>query len=141
VLAEFGQSLEDAEDQPHRLVRMSDQSDPVAYSALAKGTPVQSADGREFGTLEAVLEVDEVDVFDGLIVKTDQGHRFVDAEDVASIYASHVVTNLSAEQAAQLPAPAQTPTYDADAEDDTGRSAADRFGRMFGRGKWKRERH
>ena len=40
---------------------------------------------------------------------------------------------------AQLPPPDDAPIFRADARDDTGNSLADRFGRMFGRGKWKRE--
>jgi hypothetical protein len=101
---------------------------------------VQSSDGGEFGTVDTVLIVEEVDVFDGIVVKTDQGVRFVDADSVGAIYTTHVCTTLSAQEAAQLPLPDQTPVYDADASDDTGLSLGDRFGRMFGRGKWKRER-
>lgn len=119
---------------------MSDQSDPIAYTALHPGTPVQSSDGRQFGLVESVLIVEDVDVFDGIVVKTDQGLRFVDADHVAGIFTSHVMTTLSAEEADRLPLPDQSPVYDADASDDTGASLADRFGRMFGRGKWKRER-
>jgi translation elongation factor EF-Tu-like GTPase len=119
---------------------MSDDSDRIAYTALEQGTPVQSTDGQQFATVEHVLVVEEVDVFDGLVVNTAEGVRFVDADDIAEIYFSHVVTTLSPEQAAALPIPDQTSyAYDADADDDTGRSAGDRWGRMFGRGKWKRE--
>ncbi|HEY3530957.1 MAG TPA: hypothetical protein VGK78_17565 [Nocardioides sp.] len=119
---------------------MSDDADPIAYKALAKGTPVQSSDGQEFGTVEAVLDVEEVDVFDGLVVRTAEGQRFVDADRVGQIFTTHVVTTLSAAEAAELPMPDQDPVYDAVADDDTGQSLSDRFGRMFGRGKWKRER-
>jgi hypothetical protein len=120
---------------------MTDAADPIAYTALADGTPVQDADGNEIGTVAAVLQVEEVDVFDGIVVQTPEGLKFVDADQVGQIYADHVVTTLSAEEAAHLPIPDQsTPVYDADALDDTGTSMADRFGRMFGRGKWKRER-
>lgn len=115
--------------------------EPIAYTALHRGTAVVSSDGQQFGTVEHVLAVDEVDVFDGIVVKTAQGARFVDAGQVGSIYPSRVETTLTAAQADQLPAPDQdAPAYDADADDDTGESLGDRFGRMFGRGKWKRER-
>jgi hypothetical protein len=60
---------------------------------------------------------------------------------VQQIFTTHVVTKLSLEQATNLPVPDQAaPVYNADANDDTGRSLSDRIGRMFGRGKWKRER-
>jgi hypothetical protein len=119
---------------------MTEQADPIAYTALQPGTPVQDGDGNEFGTVAAVLQVEEVDVFDGIVVQTPDGLKFVDADRVGQIYADHVVTTLSAQDAANLPLPDQTtPVYDADAHDDTGQSLSDRFGRMFGRGKWKRE--
>jgi hypothetical protein len=116
-----------------------DEDQPIAYTALQPGTPVQSSEGNEFGTVERVLVVEEVDVFDGIVVRTAEGTRFVDADQVAQIFPSHVRTTLSAQDAADLPLPDQDPVYDVDAEDDTGSSIGDRLGRMFGRGKWKRE--
>lgn len=128
------------EDRLGTLNGMTDDADPIAYTALQKGTPVQSKDGQVFGTVEHVLTVEEVDVFDGIVVRTSEGVRFVDADHVAQIFTTRVMTTLSTEEAAQLPLPDQDPVYDADAADDTGQSLSDRFGRMFGRGKWKRER-
>lgn len=119
---------------------MSEESVPIAYTALQPGTPVQTRDGHEFGSVETVLAVEEVAVFDGIVVRCAEGIRFVDADYVGAIYTSHVATTLSSEEVADLPLPDQDPVYDADASDDTGDSLADRFGRMFGRGKWKRER-
>lgn len=119
---------------------MTEDGDPIAYTALEPGTPVQTSDGHEFGTVEAVLDVEDVDVFDGIVVKTSDGPRFVDAGQVGQIFRTHVRTTLSADEAARLPLPDQDPVYDAVADDDTGQSLSDRFGRMFGRGKWKRER-
>jgi hypothetical protein len=118
---------------------MSD-AEPIAYTALQPGTPVQTRDGREFGRVEHMLVVDEVAVFDGLVVKTPDGTRFVDADHVGRLFTTHVLTTLSADEAAHLPLPDQDPAYDVDSNEDTGRSLGDRFGRMFGRGTWKRER-
>jgi hypothetical protein len=119
---------------------MTEDGNPIAYTALQPGTPVQTGDGQEFGTVEAVLDVEDVDVFDGIVVKTSDGLRFVDADQVGQIFSTHVRTTLSADEAARLPLPDQDPVYDAVADDDTGQSLSDRLGRMFGRGKWKRER-
>ncbi|HEY7044118.1 MAG TPA: hypothetical protein VH419_10665 [Nocardioidaceae bacterium] len=119
---------------------MSDEPVPIAYTALQPGTPVQTSDGHEFGSVESVLAVEEVAVFDGIVVACEKGTRFVDADYVGAIFTTHVVTTLSAEEAAHLPLPDQDPVYDTDASDDTGASLSDRLGRMFGRGKWKRER-
>jgi hypothetical protein len=120
---------------------MTDRPTPIAYTALEPGTAVQSSDGQQFGTVAAVLVVEEVSVFDGIVVDTSAGMRFVDADHVGTITTAYVRTTLSADEAAQLPEPDDnTPVYRADARDDTGNSLSDRLGRMFGRGKWKREK-
>jgi hypothetical protein len=119
---------------------VTDEPTPIAYTALEPGTPVQSSDGQQFGTVVDVLVVEEVSVFDGIVVETSAGTRFVDADHVGTITTAYVRTTLSADEAAQLPEPDDnTPVFRADARDDTGSSLSDRFGRMFGRGKWKRE--
>lgn len=119
---------------------MTDEATPIAYTALQPGTPVQSSDGQEFGTVEAVLVVDEVDVFDGIVVSTAAGVRFVDADHVGTITTDYVRSSLSADEVSNLPEPSAASVFETDAHDDAGGSIADRFGRMFGRGKWDQER-
>jgi hypothetical protein len=119
---------------------MNDDPQPIAYGALLPGTPVQARDGVPFGTVESVLVVEEVDVFDGIVVKTEHGVRFVDADQVGQIFTTYVQTTISSDEAAGLPVPDQSPVYGVDADNDTGNSIGDRIGRMFGRGKWKREK-
>src|ERR671912_2239754 len=104
---------------------------PIAYTALQPGTPVQTSDGHDFATVQAVLVDEKVAVFDGIVVHTDEGARFVDADQIASIYTTHVCTTLSREQAANLPLPAGSNVIDIKPP----RSMADRLGRMFGRRK------
>jgi hypothetical protein len=119
---------------------MTDEAQPIAYTALEPGTPVQSTDGQQFGTVAAVLVVEAVSVFDGIVVDTPAGTRFVDADHVGTITTAYVHTTLSAGEVGQLPEPdGSTPVFRADARDDRGGSLADRFGRIFGRGRWKRE--
>jgi hypothetical protein len=110
---------------------MSDAPDPIAYTALQPGTPVQTSDGHHFATVQAVLVDEKVSVFDGLVVQTAEGTRFVDADHIGSIYTTYVRTTLSAEQAANLPLPDGSTVVDIKPP----RSMADRLGRMFGRGK------
>ena len=76
---------------------------PIAYAALQPGTPVQTSDGREFGTVVAVLVDAPVDVFDGLNVQTPEGARFVDADQIGRIYTTYVCTTLSWDATANLP--------------------------------------
>ena len=104
---------------------------PIAYTALQPGTPVQTRDGDRFATVEAVLVDEKVSVFDGIVVRSAAGTGFVDADQIGSINTTHVCTTLSAEQAANLPAPDGSLLVDI----KPARSMADRVGRMFGRGR------
>jgi hypothetical protein len=104
---------------------------PIAYTALQPGTPVQTSDGHSFATVEAVLVDEKVSVFDGIVVQTADGRRFIDADQISSIYTSCVRTTLTAEQTADLPLPDGSTLV----EIKPPRSMADRLGRMFGRGR------
>lgn len=111
---------------------MTDAADhPIAYTALQVGTPVHTSDGHAFATVQAVLVDEKVSVFDGILVTVADGTRFVDADQISSIYVSHVRTTLSSDQAANLPHPEESTLV----EIKPGRSVAERLGRMFGRGR------
>ena len=86
-----------------------DRGAPIAYMVLEPGTPVQSADGVALGTVKHVLADTGADVFDGIVVDTDQGDRFVDAPEVGDLFERLVVLGISAEQAAQLPEHSPSP--------------------------------
>ncbi len=103
---------------------------PIAYTALQPGTPVQTSDGQQFATVQAVLVDELVSVFDGIVVQTAEGTRFVDADQVGTIYTTHVRTTLSGEQASALPLPGGSKLV----EIKPARSFTDRLRRMFGRG-------
>jgi hypothetical protein len=107
------------------------QDHPIAYTALEPGTPVQTSDGTPFATVQAVLVDEKVSVFDGIVVQTAEGTRFVDADQIDSIHTTYVRTTLSTEQAGNLPLPDGSTLV----EIKPARSIADRMGRMFGRGK------
>ena len=112
---------------------------PISYEAAARGTPVLSSAGTQIGTLEHVLEVPELDVFDGIVIATTAGLRFIDADDVQQITRGSIRCSLDDTQAAQLPAPQGSPVYHVDALADSGQSLHDRLGRLFGRPHWIRE--
>jgi hypothetical protein len=61
--------------------------------------------GEELGTVEHVLQVPELDVFDGIVVTTAGGLRFADADQIADIHDRHVLLNLSVEDAERLGGP------------------------------------
>ena len=104
-------------------------------------------DGEQFGVLEHVLEVPELDVFDGIVVwvghggvaewriqrELSSGHRtmarflervtrsgdlrFVDANQVAAITAASIRCDLDRSGVALLPKPQGAPAYYANAID------------------------
>ena len=108
----------------------------VSYRAAVPGTPVMTRTGTEIGTLEHVLAVPERELFDGLVVATDWGLRFVDAEQVELITVRHVRCRLDDEQAARLPPPRGTVVYRVSAMDEIGDALDERLGQMFGRPHW-----
>jgi hypothetical protein len=117
---------------------MSDDA-AISYLAAVPGTPVFSSTGTEIGTLEHVLQVPEVDVFDGIVIATKDGLRFIDADYVQQITRSSIQTSLDDVQASQLAPPDGAPVYRVDALQDTGHSLHDVLGRMFRRPHWIRE--
>jgi hypothetical protein len=110
---------------------------PISYMALAVGTQVLSSTDTEFGTVEHVLQIPEEDLFGGIAVKTKQGLRFVDRDQIADITTNLVRNSLSDEEAANLPAPKGALVLHPDTARDEGPSLSARFGRLFGREKWK----
>ncbi|HUY51996.1 MAG TPA: hypothetical protein VMV92_40905 [Streptosporangiaceae bacterium] len=117
---------------------MTDDS-AISIDAAVPGTPVLSSTGTQIGTLEHVLEVPELDIFDGIVIATRAGLRFIDADHVAQITRSHIRCDLGDAQAAQLPPPDGPPVYRVDALEDAGPSMHDTLGRLFRRPRWIRE--
>ena len=113
-----------------------DEPTPISYLSLEVGTPVLSASDTEVGTVEHVLQIPEEDLFDGIVVKTHDGLRFVDRDQIAEMTTAAVRTTLTDEEAAALPAPHGTAEFHADGLQDTGSSLTARFGRLFHRERW-----
>lgn len=111
---------------------------PISYMVLSDGTPVYSSDGRELGKVKRVLADEGADIFDGLIVDTDDGDRFVDAPNVAELYERAVVLALSADDAQHMPEPTgnpavMQPTADDIAGETTGDTVAHRLRQAWDR--------
>jgi len=113
-----------------------DDATPISYLALEVGTAVESVSGQMIGKVEHVLQIPEEDLFDGIVVTTDHGLRFVDRDQILEITKSTVHCSLSDVEVANLPAPRGTATFHADATQDIGPSLTARFGRLFGRERW-----
>jgi hypothetical protein len=104
-----------------------DPGQPIAYMVLAEGTRVEGRDGGEIGTVKRVLADTGADIFDGLILDTPDGDRFVDAPQVGDLHERLVVLEMSAEDARRLPEPSASPaTVDLAADDIAGDTTGDK---------------
>src|SRR6478609_4506677 len=108
---------------------MTDEPTPIAYTALQPGTPVLLSDGSPFAKVDTVLHLEDLDLFDGLVVDVDGAPRFVDADHVGAIFTTAVHTTIAPEDVKDLPVPDGPPVYRADASDATGHSLSDKLGR------------
>ena len=103
----------------------------ISYKVLASGTEVRSADGQVVGRVARVLENPREHIFDGIVIDTSRGERFVDAPEVGRIAERAVTLTLSASEAEALPEPDRgAPEYRAN-------PGAGRLARIFGGG-WRR---
>ena len=64
---------------PGVLAMSDDYGDPISYQALQRGTPIVSSDTFELGTVERVIDNAKEHIFDGIVMRTDDGLLWVDA--------------------------------------------------------------
>jgi hypothetical protein len=84
-------------------VAAPDDDHQVGYQALPRGVPVHAADGEQLGKVHRVLDNAREHIFDGIVIDTDRGLRFVDAPEVARISLRQVTLSIGAAAAAELP--------------------------------------
>jgi sporulation protein YlmC with PRC-barrel domain len=82
---------------------LDDDGPAISYKLLARGTRVVASDGEEIGTVAEVLDNVKENIFDGIVLRTSRGTRFVDAPEVGRITERTVTLTIDAEQAAGLP--------------------------------------
>jgi hypothetical protein len=80
-----------------------DDDHQIGYQALPRGVPVVSSDGEELGTVHRVQDNAREHIFDGIVMRTADGLRFVDAPEVARITLRRVTLNIDAAEARALP--------------------------------------
>jgi hypothetical protein len=114
-----------------------DDGTPISYMGLEAGIPVVTAAGTQFGQVHHVLQVPELDLFDGISVTTHRGLRFVDREQITDITTTVVRTSITDDEVDALPAPQGPPVVEVDLARDEGPSLTARLGRLFGRPHWK----
>jgi hypothetical protein len=82
-----------------------DEGPPSSYLLLAKDTPVFGSDGGVAGKVKEVLCDPGDDIFDGLVLATPLGDRYLQADQVIAIHERGVDIAIPAAQALRLPAP------------------------------------
>ena len=82
-----------------------DDGHAISYKVLKRGTPVRSADGDQVGTVRRAQETGREHIFDGIVIDTKDGKRFVDAPEVARIAERAVTLTITAAEAKELPPP------------------------------------
>ena len=112
---------------------------PISFAGATRGTPVLSSSGTTIGTLEHVLDISDLDIFEGIVIATHHGLRFIDAEHLPEFTTTHIRSSLSDEDAAKLPPPDGPPVYSVDSLADSGHSLHDVVRRLFGKPHWRRD--
>ena len=82
---------------------MTEHGDPISYQALQRGTAVVSSDAFELGTVERVIDNAKEHIFDGIVMRTDDGLLWVDAPEVARITERRVTLTIDRAAVAALP--------------------------------------
>ena len=111
---------------------MEDEGYAISYKLLERGTAVHASDGERLGAVERVLENPREHIFDGIVITTERGLRFVDAPEVGRITERRVTLSIDAAEAARLPEP------DPGAPEFKANLSGGRLARFFG-GAWRRK--
>ncbi len=82
-----------------------DLDEPVGYLALPKGTPVVASDGVAVGKVHKVQHHVRERIFDGLVIQTDDGRRFIDAPEIGPMTRRKVELEITSTAVAALPQP------------------------------------
>jgi hypothetical protein len=82
---------------------VDDDGQPIGYKVLPRGVPVHTSDGVEIGKVHRVQDNVREHIFDGIVITTPDGRRFVDAPEVARITDKRVTLTIDAAEARSLP--------------------------------------
>ena len=82
---------------------IDDDGHQIGYKLLPRGVPVVTADGEQLGTVHRVLDNAREHIFDGIVVSTRDGRRFVDAPEVVRITENRVTLSIDSAVAKALP--------------------------------------
>ena len=112
-----------------------DDGHAISYKVLRRGTIVRASDGTQVGTVRRVQDNARENIFDGIVIDTPKGQRFVDAPEVARIAERAVTLTIDAAEAEALPVPRSR--FGARVSHNTSVRRAKRVGRNW-RDRWNR---
>jgi hypothetical protein len=98
---------------------MDDLGEPVAYTAVADGTPVFDRNGQRVGVVEHVLADEDLDIFHGIVVRTSPlpgRHLFADADQIDELRERGVVLAVGRDDLAEPNPESGRPRVDDDPE-------------------------
>ena len=75
----------------------------IGYQVLPRGTPVEASDGTQVGTFHKALHHGREHLFDGIVIRTPEGKRFVDAPEVDRITNKRVTLTIDSVAVGALP--------------------------------------
>lgn len=78
-----------------------DDGHAISFKVLRRGTPVRTSDGVQIGTVRRVSEEAASHIFDGIVIDTAEGKRFVDAPEVGRITENAVTVTFPAAEIEQ----------------------------------------
>jgi len=90
---------------------------PISWRVLAQKTPVYAEGGVAVGIVRHVMALPAEDIFDGIVLHTQTGDRFVPAENIMAMHEHAVALSLDAAAVEALAPPQPGPaamTVDAD---------------------------
>jgi hypothetical protein len=82
-----------------------DEGLPISYEVLEKDVPVYAAGGAVVGKVDHVVSAPDLDIFHGIVMRTDGGRRFVPADKVVALHEHGVDLRIDEAAAAALPEP------------------------------------
>ncbi len=80
-----------------------DEGLPIAYLVLDEGVPVYAVDGDAVGTVDHIVAAVNLDIFHGIVIRSEGTQRFVVAGQVASLHERGVDLSITSVAVAELP--------------------------------------
>lgn len=82
-----------------------DEGLPIAYQVLDEGVLVYASGGEVVGTVGHVVSAPQEDIFHGIVMRSESGTHFVEADMIAALHERGVDLRIDAAEAASLAQP------------------------------------